>query len=141
MRPGDVIHIWLGSEHLGGGDAKFKYLIRMDEKERRFLAINSELRRHRPDDNVRISHNDAPFLPNPISYVDTSRVISLGYTEFTDGMAKRGAKAVGSISDDCKARLLENVAKSKVLPKWQKDMIARNLASNTATQAPKDQKA
>ena len=138
MLPGDVSHIWLGSEHLGGAAAKFKYLIRIDEKERRFLVINSEPRRLRPDDNVRISHNEAPYLPNDASYVDTSRIINLGYADFTNGMAKRGAKAVGSLSDQCKARLLENVAKSKVLPKWQKDMIARSLAPKPGS--PKDPK-
>ena len=123
MLPGDVIHIWLGSEHLGGKDAKFKYLIRVDEKERRFLAINSG-QHWRPECNVPIS---ATFLPNPVSYIDTSRVIGLLYAEFADGMAKKGARPVGSLDDDCRARLLDNVGKSKLLPRWQIKLIVRNL--------------
>ncbi len=127
MLPGDVIHIWLESRHLGGKDAKFKYLIRVDAKERWFLGINSDPH-WRTEFNVPIAHAEATYLPNDVSIIDTSRLIGLDYSEFVDGMKKRGAGLKGSLGAACRTRLLENVSKSKILPKWQKDMIARNLA-------------
>jgi hypothetical protein len=129
MLPGDVIHIWLGKEHVGGQAAKFKYLICVDAKERRFLCINSEPRRVTPDENMPLSRTEAEFLPNDMSYIDTSRIIGLVYSDFRDGMGKPGAKEVGRLNERCKAKLLAATAKSKVLPKWQKEMIARNLGS------------
>jgi hypothetical protein len=132
MTPGDVVHIWLEKEQVGGKAGKFKFLIRVDAKERWFLAINSDQRRVTPEDNMPLTHTEAEFLPKEVSYVDTSRLIGLSYAEWRDGMAKPGAKPVGRLSDKCIAKLLACVAKSKVLIKWQKAMIARNLSPGTA---------
>src|SRR5665213_1450097 len=128
MEAGDVVCIWLDSEHLGGEEGKLKYAVRVDAKEHRFLLINSEPRRTTPDDNMPLPHADAEYLPKEVSYIDTSRVIGLTPTQFREGMAKRGAKELGKLADKTKAKLVAGTKQSKVLIKWQKVMIARNLS-------------
>jgi hypothetical protein len=127
MKSGDVIFIWLEAKHIGGAQAKFKYAIFVGPTEKRFLLINSEPRHVTSDQNVRITNEEATFLPNPVSYVDTSRLIGLTSGEFRNGMARRGARECGQFSRTVVARILSAVAKSKTLPGWQKRLIATQL--------------
>jgi hypothetical protein len=127
MKSGDVVHIWLEAAHIGGTQPKFKFAIFIGPTERRFLLINSDPRHITASDNVSISKSDAPFLPNPVSYVDTSRLIGLTAGEFRNGMAKRGARECGQLSSSAISRTLAAVAGSKTLPGWQKRVITEQL--------------
>jgi hypothetical protein len=127
MDPGDVVHLWLDSQHLGGMPSKFKYAISLDPKEKRFLLINSAPRTLTPAQNVTLDKNDATYLPNLVSYIDTSRLIGLTFGEFQAAMAVPGASELGRLPQTVLNRVMANVSPSRLLPAWQKALIAANL--------------
>jgi hypothetical protein len=134
MNPGDVVFIWLEAAHLGG-QPDFKYCISVDTKEKRFFLINSEARKLTPTQNVSIGQAETTFLSHD-SFVDVSRLIGLTAGEFRSGMATRrggrSAKDCGPLDPSIIRRLLPTVTASNTLPKWQKELVIRNLCAQLA---------
>jgi hypothetical protein len=141
MKPGDVFYIWIDTKHLGGADAKFKYAISVDPEGRFFLLINSDPRRITSDQNVQVKKAELPYLPNDISYIDTSRVITLTRPEFKEGMQHKGAKECGALPEAVIRRVLPRINESKTLPIWQKRFIAETLLRILEAPKPKPPKA